>query len=61
MKFFPLIVHLVLTAGATGLAVGLNSVVPLDPVKAYTATGFAAGLGGTAFIRFFIILAEEMS
>lgn len=61
MKFFSFIVHFVLAAGATGLAVGLNSVVPLDPVKAYTATGFAVGLGGTAFIRFLIILTEEMS
>ena len=61
MKFFSFIVHLVLAAGATGLAVGLNAVTPLDPVKAYTATGFAVGLGFTAFIRFLITLADEMS
>lgn len=61
MKFFPLIVHIVLAAGVAGLAVGLNHVTPIDPVKAYTATGFAIGFVVTGFIRFFITLADEMS
>ena len=57
-RFFPIWLHIIFAAGAIGLAVGLNYVVPLDPVKAYTATGFAAGFGGSAFLRFLVVLMD---
>lgn len=56
MKYFPLILHVILAGAAVGLAVGLNHVTPINPVKAYTATGFAVGLGATAVVRIFLLL-----
>lgn len=51
-RFFPIWLHAALAAGMIGYAAGLRHTVPLEIVKAYTATGFAVGAGVTAVCRF---------
>jgi len=52
-RLFPIWLHIIFAASAIGLAVGMNHAVLIDVVKAYTATGFAVGLGVSAILRFF--------
>ena len=57
-RLFPIWLHLILTGASVGLAYGLNQVDPIDPVKAYTATGLAVGLGVSALVRFLLELLD---
>lgn len=51
-KYFPILIHIILAAGMIGWAAGLHNTPGSSIVTTYTVTGFAAGLGVTAFIRF---------
>ena len=50
-KYFPLLFHVILAAGMIGWAAGLHHTPGSSIVTTYTVTGFAAGLGVTAFLR----------
>lgn len=50
MKYFPIILHIILTFVVIGLAVGLKA-DGVRMVYQYTANGLAVGLAFTAFLR----------
>lgn len=55
-RFFPLIVHVIVAATAVGWAAGLHHTSGSSIPMTYAVTGFAVGLGVTAFFRFLAAL-----
>jgi len=50
-KYCPFLLHVVLAAGMIGWAAGLHNTPGASITATYTVTGFAVGLGATAFFR----------